>query len=88
MWIGEFNVVNILSFKCVPRAVADSARVLIRESLEILIRGRCASDSPHLVGIGGDHALVEFSYVLDDSVYLGDVQLEVFETDWVQLVCR
>lgn len=87
MWLGEFSVDDFLPFERSPRAVTDGGRVIVGERLEVLIRSGCAVDEPNLGGILRDHLFVEITNVLDDSIYLCDVQLEVFEADRVQLIC-
>lgn len=87
MWGGEFSVFDFLPLERRPRTVTDGGRVLVGKRLEVLIRSGSAADEPNLGGIRRDHLVIEITNVLDDSIYLCDVQLEVFEADRVQLIC-
>ena len=87
MNIVKSDVLHIGTGQCIPAAITNSRRILIRESLETLFSTCGASYLPNRGSIRRDGRFVELLYLLDDSVYLCDVQLEVFEADRVQLIC-
>lgn len=84
---GESSVNDFLPLEGRPGTVSDGGGVLVGKSLEVPIRSSSAADEPNLLGIRRDHRVVKITNVLDDSIYLCDVQLEVFEADGVQLIC-